>query len=341
MASKMQYRRLGRSGLQVSVLSFGSWVTFDNQLGDAMALECMQAAYDAGCNFFDNAEAYAGGGSEGQMGRVIRELGWKRESYVVSTKFFWGLNGNMRNMRNTLNRKYLAQAIDGSLQRMQLDFIDLVYCHRADPNTPLEETVWAMSDMITQGKALYWGTSEWTADEIRAAWDIADRHHLHKPVVEQPQYNLLSRTKVEHEFARLYDDIGLGTTIWSPLASGLLTGKYGASHAPEGGRLLVNKMYATRYADRSLYAIADAFCAIAAELGHAPATLAVAWVASHPHVTSVLVGGRNTEQLAPTLGANTVVLDDATRARITALSPAPPPATDRNEETSAHNYGTR
>lgn len=181
---KMQYRRLGRSGLQVSVLSFGSWVTFDNQLKDDTALECMQAAHDAGCNFFDNAEAYAGGESEAIMGRVIEQLGWPRHSYVLSTKFFWGLNGRMPNMQNTLNRKYLMQAIDGSLERLRLDFLDIAYCHRADPNTPLEETVWAMSDMITQGKALYWGTSEWTADEIRAAWDIAEKHHLHKPIVE-------------------------------------------------------------------------------------------------------------------------------------------------------------
>jgi len=298
MASKMQYRRLGRSGLQVSVLSFGSWVTFDNQLGDAMALECMQAAYDAGCNFFDNAEAYAGGGSEGQMGRVIRELGWKRESYVVSTKFFWGLNGNMRNMRNTLNRKYLAQAIDGSLQRMQLDFIDLVYCHRADPNTPLEETVWAMSDMITQGKALYWGTSEWTADEIRAAWDIADRHHLHKPVVEQPQYNLLSRTKVEHEFARLYDEIGLGTTIWSPLASGLLTGKY-KDGVPEDSRgaLPGYEWLAERMTYAESLGKVERLRPIAAELGCSMSHLAIAWCAANPRVSTVITGASRASQV--------------------------------------------
>ena len=226
MPSKMQYRRLGRSGLQVSVLSFGSWVTFDNQMKDDLALECMQAAYDAGSNFFDNAEVYADGESEAIMGRVIEQLGWPRHTYVLSTKFYWGIHGNTRNMKNTLNRKYLMQAIDGSLERMRTDCIDLIYCHRADPNTPIEETVWAMSDIVSAGKALYWGTSEWSADEIRAAWEIAERHHLHKPVMEQPQYNLLSRKRVEKEYARLYDDIGLGTTIWSPLASGLLTGKY-------------------------------------------------------------------------------------------------------------------
>jgi voltage-dependent potassium channel beta subunit len=298
MATKMQYRRLGRSGLQVSVLSFGSWVTFDNQLGDAMALECMHAAYEAGCNFFDNAEAYAGGGSEGQMGRAIKELGWKRQSYVVSTKFYWGLNGNMRNMRNTLNRKYLSQAIDGSLERMGLDFIDLVYCHRPDPKTPIEETVWAMSDMISQGKALYWGTSEWSADEIRAAWEIADRHHLHKPVMEQPQYNLLTRTKVEVEYARLYEDIGLGTTIWSPLASGLLTGKY-KDGVPEDSRgaLPGYEWLAERMTDKESIAKVERLRPIAAELGCSMAQLAIAWCASNPHVSTVITGASRASQV--------------------------------------------
>src|SRR4051812_7045773 len=232
---KMQYRRLGRSGLQVSVLSFGSWVTFDTQMKDEVAMECMQAAKDAGCNFFDNAEAYAGGESEAIMGRVVKELGWKRQEYVMTSKFYWGIDGRMRNMQNTLNRKYLIHAVDGSLERMGLDFLDVIYCHRADPNTPIEETVWALSDIIDRGKALYWGTSEWSADEIRAAWEIADRHHLRKPVMEQPQYNILSNKRVEREYARLYQDLGLGLTIWSPLASGLLTGKY-VDGVPDGSR---------------------------------------------------------------------------------------------------------
>src|SRR5688572_13150730 len=176
MASRMEYRRLGRSGLKVSVLSFGSWVTFDTQLNDDLAMECMQLAYDSGCNFFDNAEAYAGGESEAIMGRVAEALGWPRHTFTVSTKFFWGIHGDVPNMRNTLNRKYLMQAIDESLDRMRMDFIDLIFCHRADPETPIEETVWAMSDIVSAGKALYWGTSEWTADEIRAAWHIADTH---------------------------------------------------------------------------------------------------------------------------------------------------------------------
>ncbi|MEQ1703580.1 MAG: aldo/keto reductase [Ilumatobacteraceae bacterium] len=294
----MQYRRLGRSGLQVSVLSFGSWVTFDNQLGDDMALECMSAAYDAGCNFFDNAEAYAGGGSESQMGRVIQQLGWKRQSYVVSTKFYWGINGNMRNMRNTLNRKYLSQAIDGSLERMQLDFIDLVYCHRPDAGTPIEETVWAMSDMISQGKALYWGTSEWSADEIRAAWLIAEQHHLHKPVMEQPQYNLLTRDKVEKEFARLYEDIGLGTTIWSPLASGLLTGKY-KDGVPEDSRgaLPGYEWLAERMTDSESLAKVERLRPIAAELGCSLAQLSIAWCAANPNVSTVITGASRASQV--------------------------------------------
>ena len=223
---KMEYRRLGNTGLKVSVLSFGSWVTFDTQLDTSLALECMAAAGDAGCNFFDNAEAYAGGKSETIMGTALRELDWPRWSYVLTTKVFWGLHGETPNMRNTLNRKYLMEAIDGSLERFGVDFVDVLYCHRSDPDTPIEETVWAMSDIITSGKALYWGTSEWSADEIRAAIDIAERHHLHKPVTEQSQYNLLERKRVEREYARINTEFNYGNTIWSPLASGLLTGKY-------------------------------------------------------------------------------------------------------------------
>ena len=188
----MNYRRLGNAGLKVSELSFGSWVSFGTQMNVDTAYECMVAAYDAGVNFFDNAEAYARGESEVIMGQIFKRAGWRRASYVVSTKFFWGLNDGP-NERNTLNRKYLMQAIDGSLQRLDMEYVDLIFCHRADPNTPIEETVFAMDDIIRQGKALYWGTSEWSADEIRAAWEIAERHHLHKPQMEQPQYNLFHR----------------------------------------------------------------------------------------------------------------------------------------------------
>ncbi len=228
----MNYRRLGRSGLKVSELSFGSWVTYGNQLGHDLARECMAAAFDAGVNFFDNAEVYAKGESETIMGAVLKKMGWRRSSYIVSTKFFWGLHDGP-NEKNTLNRKYLMQAIDGSLARLQLDYVDIAYCHRPDPDTPLEETVQAMSDMIAAGKASYWGTSEWSAAEIAAAWHIADRHHWHKPVTEQPQYNLLHRERVEREYARIFVDLGIGATVWSPLASGLLTGKYNDGIPPD------------------------------------------------------------------------------------------------------------
>jgi len=309
MSSKqMTYRRLGRSGLKVSVLSFGSWVTFDNQLGDEPAIECMQAARDAGCNFFDNAEAYAGGGSEAQMGRALRALGWERNSYVVSSKFFWGISGNVQNMRNTLNRKYLLQAVDGSLERFGLDFLDLIYCHRPDPHTPLEETVWAMSDIVASGKALYWGTSEWSADEIRGAWEIAERHHLHKPVMEQPQYNLLHRERVEIEYARLYDDIGLGTTIWSPLASGLLTGKYATGvPADSRGALPGYEWMAERLTDGAALAKVEKLRPIAAELDCTMAQLAIAWCAKNPHVSSVITGASRASQVMENFAAHEVI----------------------------------
>jgi voltage-dependent potassium channel beta subunit len=301
---KMQYRRLGRSGLQVSVLSFGSWVTFDNQMKDDAALECMQAAYDAGSNFFDNAEVYAGGESEAIMGRVVEQLGWQRHTYVLSTKFYWGIHGRLPNMQNTLNRKYLLQAIDGSLERLRTDFVDIAYCHRPDPNTPLEETVWAMSDMISMGKALYWGTSEWSADEIRAAWEIAERHHLHKPVVEQPQYNMFTRRRVEQEYARLYDDIGLGTTIWSPLGSGLLTGKY-ANGIPEDSRgaLPGHGWLAERLTDPVQIQKVEGLRPIAAELDCSLAQLAIAWCAANPHVSTVITGASRASQVVENFAA--------------------------------------
>lgn len=218
----MEYRKLGRNGLKVSALSFGSWVTFSNQLDTRKALDCMAAAHDQGVNFFDNAETYAGGKSEEIMGQVLKKMDWPRLSYIVSTKFFWGIS-NGPNSRNTLNRKYLMNAIDGSLKRLQLDYVDLVYCHRADPETPMEEVVWAMNDMISSGKALYWGTSEWSAKQILEAFEVCERLGLRKPVVEQPQYNLFWRDKVENEFAPIYETTGIGLTIWSPLASGILT----------------------------------------------------------------------------------------------------------------------
>ena len=303
----MQYRRLGASGLQVSELSLGSWITYHTQVDVAAAKEMLAVAMDAGVNFFDNAEVYAQGQSEVVMGEAIKALKWPRLHYIVSTKFFWGLgrdSGNPVNRIDTLNRKYLTQAIDGSLKRMQIDCIDLVYCHRPDPNTPIEETVWAMSDMITRGKALYWGTSEWSAAEIRAAWDIADKHHLHKPVMEQPQYHLFHRKRVEQEYVRLYDDIGLGLTTWSPLASGLLTGKY-RNGVPPGSRGALESMgwLAKGLTDEAKNAAVGRLEAIAADLSVNLAQLAIAWAARNPHVSTVITGASNVSQLRSNLTA--------------------------------------
>ena len=302
--TEMPYRRLGRSGLKVSALSFGSWVTFGTQVGTGLARECLTEARDAGVNFFDNAEAYAGGESERIMGQAIAELGWERWSYVISTKVFWGIRGDAVNMSNTLNRKYLFQAIDGSLERMGLDFVDLLYCHRSDPDTPIEETVWAMSDIVASGKALYWGTSEWSAADIRAAWEIAERHHLHKPVVEQPQYNLFERRRVEREYARLYDEIGLGLTTWSPLASGLLTGKY-VDGVPDGSRATLPGYEWLRaiLTDPARNEMVRGLSAIAERLGCTTSQLAIAWCAANPNVSSVITGASSVEQVRENLGA--------------------------------------
>ena len=299
----MEYRHLGHSGLRVSVLSFGSWVTFGAQLDVDFAADCLKAARDAGVNFFDNAESYSAGKSEEIMGAAIRKLGWQRHEYVISTKLFWGLYPDV-NMRNTLNRKYLTQAIDGSLKRFGMDFIDLVFCHRPDSHTPIEETVWAMSDMITQGKALYWGTSEWSADEIRAAWDIADRHHLHKPVMDQPQYNIFWRDKVEKEFKRLYEDIGLGLTIWSPLSSGLLTGKY-LNGVPDGSRASLPgyEWLRTMLTDEKRNAKVAELKSIADELGITLAEMSIAWCAKNPNVSTVITGASSPEQVRENMGA--------------------------------------
>ncbi len=303
----MNYRRLGASGLKVSELSLGSWVTYGNQMGADIARECMAAAYDAGVNFFDNAEVYAHGKSESIMGDVLQKMGWRRSSYIVSTKFFWGLHDGP-NEKNTLNRKYLMQAIDASLERLHLDHVDLVFCHRADPDTPIEETVHAMHDMIASGKVLYWGTSEWSAAEIMAAWQIADRHHLHKPVMEQPQYNLLHRERVETEYARLYRDIGLGTTTWSPLASGLLTGKYNDG-IPPGSRGTVKgyEWLAERLTDPAKIAVAKRLGPIAADLGCKLAQLSLAWCLKNPNVSTVITGASRPVQVVENLHALDVV----------------------------------
>ena len=314
----MTYRRLGRSGLKVSVLSFGSWVSFGPQLDVAKAADCLEEAYAHGVNFFDNAEIYSDGKSETIMGEAIKKLGWERHSYVISSKFFWGIKDGV-NSKNTLNRKYLMEAIDPSLERMGLEHLDLIYCHRPDPETPIEETVWAMSDIVSSGRALYWGTSEWSADEIRAAWHIAETHHLHKPVMEQPQYNLVWRDKVEEEYARLYEDIGLGLTTWSPLASGLLTGKY-LDGVPEGSRatlpgyewlqkMLTNEK--TNAKVRELKTVAD-------DLGCTLAQLSIAWCAKNPNVSTVITGASRPEQVTENMKALDVLadLDDEVMTRI-------------------------
>jgi voltage-dependent potassium channel beta subunit len=314
---EMKYRRLGRAGIKTSVFSYGSWLTFGSQQEHDASLDCMHAAFEAGVNFFDNAEVYAAGRSEKVMGEALAEFGWPRHSYLVSTKFFWGIHGDNPNAHYTLNRKYLLEAMDQSLERLQLDHVDLVYCHRPDPNTPVEETVWAMSDIVASGKALYWGTSEWSAQEIQAAWDIADRHHLRKPVVEQPEYNLFRRDRVEKEYARLYEDIGIGLTTWSPLASGLLTGKY-QDGIPQGSRGDQVEWLQETLTDEERLARVAAFIVVAQEVGCSPAQLALAWTASNPNVSSVIVGARSVDQLSENLAALEVMdtLTDDHKQRI-------------------------
>jgi len=314
----MTYRRLGRSGLKVSVLSFGSWVSFGPQLDVEKGAACMEAAYEAGVNFFDNAEVYAGGKSEQIMGDIIADLGWERHSYVISSKFMMGIHDGV-NTRHTLNRKYLLEAIEPSLERLGLEHLDLVFCHRPDPETPIEETVWAMSDIISAGYAHYWGTSEWPAADIRAAWDIAERHHLHKPVMEQPQYNLFTRDRVEEEYARLYEDIGLGLTTWSPLASGLLTGKY-MDGVPEGSRATLEgyewlrEMVTDEEANEQVRELTE----IADELDCTLAQLSIAWCAKNPNVSTVITGASRVEQVHENMVSLDVMeeLDDALMERI-------------------------
>jgi voltage-dependent potassium channel beta subunit len=297
-------------------------------MGSGEARECMAAAHDAGVNFFDNAEIYAKGQSETIMGEVFAKSGWRRASYIVSTKFFWGLHDGP-NEKNTLNRKYLMQAIDASLARLKLDYVDLVYCHRPDPDTPLEETVRAMSDMIVAGKANYWGTSEWSATEIAAAWHIADRHHWHKPVTEQPQYNLFHRERVETEYARLYDDLGLGTTIWSPLASGLLTGKY-SDGIPKDSRASLKgyEWLAESIVDPVKIAAVKRLAPIAASLGCTLAQMSLAWCLKNPRVSTVITGASRPAQVIENMKALEVVpkLSPDVMARIDAVVTAGRPA---------------
>jgi voltage-dependent potassium channel beta subunit len=304
----VETRYLGRTGLQVSALSLGSWITFGGQIGDEVVLQCMGAAREAGVNFFDNAEVYAGGEAETVMGRVIRRLGWKRSDVVISTKIFWG--GSGPNDRG-LSRKHVIEGTRASLSRLQMDYVDLIFCHRPDPNTPMEETVRAMNFVLDQGWAFYWGTSEWSAEQIMQAHGIARREHLVPPAMEQPEYNMFNREKVEGEYQRLYGEIGLGTTTWSPLASGLLTGKYDQG-IPDDSRLAHSDLGFLRdkfesdlgqqkvKKSRALQPIAD-------RLGCTRAQLALAWCLRNPEVSTVITGASRVEQVVQNMEALDVV----------------------------------
>lgn len=303
----MEYRHLGRTGIRLSALSLGSWVTFHNQVDVEAAIESMAAAYDAGVNFFDNAEVYAGGKSEEVMGAALKRLGWRRSSYLVSTKFYWGLFDGV-NEKNTLNRKRLFDAMNGSLKRFDLEYIDLIFCHRPDPTTPIEETVWAMHNIIERGQALYWGTSEWSAGEITAAIEIAERHHLHKPVMEQPQYNLFWRERFENEYARLFKDYGYGSTTWSPLASGLLTGKYNDGiPADSRGAIKGYEWLRDRLTDPAAISKVKALQAVADDLGAPLAQMSLAWCLKNPNVSTVITGASRVSQVQENMKALDVV----------------------------------
>lgn len=301
---KMEYRFLGRSGLKVSVLSLGAWVTYGYQVGEDVTYDCMNAAYQAGVNFFDNAEVYASGKAELAMGNAIKKAGWKRSDLVISTKIFWGGEGPND---TGLSRKHLLEGIHASLQRLQMDYVDLLFCHRPDQYTPVEETVWAMNQIIQQGKAFYWGTSEWPATRIMEAYGIARREHLIPPLMEQPEYNMLHRQRFEVEYAPLYREIGLGATIWSPLASGLLTGKYNQG-IPEGTRLSLKgyewlrKEFETEEARQNIEKVKQ-LAPVAKELGCSLAQLALAWCLKNPNVSTVITGASRPEQVIENMQA--------------------------------------
>ncbi|MFC5570032.1 aldo/keto reductase [Lysobacter yangpyeongensis] len=322
----MQYRRLGSSGLQLSALSFGAWLTFGAQIGRGVARDLVAAAWDHGVTFFDNAEGYANGMAETVMGDVIADLRLPRDGYCVSSKVLFGSVADPRPTQKGLSRKHVTDACHAALRRLRVDYLDLYYCHRPDPDTPVEETVWAMDALIRQGKVLYWGTSEWPATLIREAHRVARAANLHAPTMEQPQYNLLNRERVELEYAPLYAELGLGTTTFSPLASGLLTGKYAGGTNAEARldradlgwlkRLVVGDDEAHRL-ER-----AARFAAAAREMGHAPATLAIAWCLRNPHVSSVILGASRVEQLLQNLQALALYqsLDEAAWARVEAAT---------------------
>jgi voltage-dependent potassium channel beta subunit len=316
----MEYRFLGRSGLKVSALSFGSWVTFGEQVDTDLAYNQMKTAYDAGVNFFDNAEGYEGGKSETIMGEVIQKAGWKRSDLILSTKIFWGGSGPND---QGLSFKHIKEGTEAALKRMQTDYVDLLFCHRPDLYTPVEETVWAMNQMINEGKALYWGTSEWSADQIRKAYDFAKKNHLRPPLMEQPEYNMFRRDKVESEFTSLYEDIGLGTTIWSPLASGLLTGKYNDG-IPEGSRLdlekyswLRERLLETEEGRTKLEKVKK-LAAISDDIGLSMPHLALVWCLKNENVSTVITGASNVEQVEQNMKAIELVdkVDDEIMSKI-------------------------
>lgn len=316
----MQYRRLGTSGLQLSALSFGAWVTFGNQLGRGAAREMIAAAWDHGVNFFDNAEGYANGEAERVMGDVLADLRLPRDGWCVSSKVFFGSAVDPRPTQKGLSRKHVHDACHAALKRLRVDYLDLYFCHRPDPHTPISETVWAMDTLVRQGKVLYWGTSEWSADEIREAQRVARDHDLVAPTMEQPQYNLLDRERVETEYAPLYAEYGMGTTIFSPLASGLLTGKYNDG-IPADSRLAQDGMgWLQRGLRGDRIEALRRFSALAADLAVAPSTLAIAWCLRNPNVSTVMLGASKLAQLLQNFGALDVWqrFDDATWRRIEA-----------------------
>jgi len=328
----MEYRYLGRSGLKVSALSFGAWVTFGEQVGNDVAYDCMSAAVEAGVNFFDNAEAYADGKAETVMGEVVKNAGWKRSDLVIATKIFWG--GDGPNDRG-LSRKHLLEGMDASLNRLGMDYVDLIFCHRSDMHTPIEETVWAMNHIINQGKALYWGTSMWSAQQIMEAYGFARQEHLIPPTMEQPQYHMFHRERVEKEYARLYTEIGLGTTIWSPLASGMLTGKYNEG-IPDGTRVSLDgyewlkKRFESEEINEDVAKVRQ-LTLVAEEIGCSMAQLALAWCLKNLNVSTVITGASRVEQVIENMKAIDVQ-DDLTEdvmARIeTILDNKPLPETD-------------
>ncbi|MCH1582675.1 MAG: aldo/keto reductase [Flavobacteriales bacterium] len=303
----MEYRRMGNTGLQLSELSFGSWITFGNQIEDNTSGRLLDMAYDAGINFFDNAEVYANGASEEVMGRLLAQRDWPRDTWCVSSKVFFGAGGKLPTQRG-LHRKHVTEACHDALKRLRVDYLDLFFCHRPDKQTPMEETVWTMHQLIQQGKILYWGTSEWSAAEIMDAHRIAERHHLIGPVVEQPQYNMLVRDKVEAEFADVYRTVGLGTTIWSPLASGILTGKYNRTVGADARlkREELNWIAELLLTDENLNKV-SALEALAGDLGTTMPKLALAWCLKNPNVSTVLLGATKTNQLEENLQAPEVV----------------------------------